>query len=110
MKLKIAVVQIDFNLLEGARGAIKPDLQGQTTQLYSSMACIQRMVIWGSLDKKCPNSQHYMQPLGYRRHSMGPEELTRRLLPLPLEPCRDNGSPSVLGHLRHALHIGTIAS
>ncbi|KAJ6038412.1 uncharacterized protein N7446_005212 [Penicillium canescens] len=48
---------------------------GKSTRPYCTIACIRGMVNRDPLDKKCPNWELH----GGQRHSMGPQEFTRRL-------------------------------
>ena len=51
----------------------------QTTRTFCTMACIRGIMDQGPLDKRCPNFQLHMQRPSGQRHSMGPQEFTRRL-------------------------------
>ena len=51
----------------------------QTTRTFCTMACIRGIVNQEPLDKSCPNLQLHMQHPCDQRHSMGPQEFTRRL-------------------------------
>ncbi|KAJ9484629.1 hypothetical protein VN97_g8746 [Penicillium thymicola] len=48
---------------------------GQSIRPYCTIACVRGMVNRGPLDKECPNWKLH----GGQRHSMGPQEFTRRL-------------------------------
>ncbi|KAJ6038268.1 uncharacterized protein N7446_005078 [Penicillium canescens] len=48
---------------------------GQSTRPYCTIACIRGMVNRDPLDKECPNWKLH----GSQRHTMGPQEFTRRL-------------------------------
>ena len=51
----------------------------QTTRTFCTMVCIRGIVNQEPLDKRCPNLQLHMLHPCSQRHSMGPQEFTRRL-------------------------------
>ena len=61
---------------QASRGSRK---DRQTTRTFCTMACIRGMVNQDPLDERCPNLQFHLQHPRGQRHSMGPQEFTRRL-------------------------------
>lgn len=51
----------------------------QTIRPYCTMSCIRGIINREPLDKGCPNLQDHLQHSSDQRHSMGPQEFTRRL-------------------------------